>query len=66
MEAVVGRARATRHPWLVALVANVNPEFFLKKSLSLKEICMCIEAPETRISTCRSTVPKRRVEREGV
>ena len=33
MEAVVGRARATRHPWLVARVANVIPQFFFTEQL---------------------------------
>ena len=33
LEAVLKRARATKHPWLVACDANMSPEGFLKKNL---------------------------------
>ena len=50
MEAVVKQARTTRHLWLVACDANMDPEDF-KKSLWF------IEAPGERISICRSKGP---------
>ena len=53
MEAVVKQARTTRHPWLVACDANMDPEDF-KKSSWYKCRCMLIEAPGEGISTCRS------------
>ena len=56
MEAVVKQARATRHPWLVACDANMNPEI-LKKSPRCKSRHMFIEAPGEGVSTCRSKGP---------
>ena len=49
----VKETRTTRHPWLVACDANMNPEDF-KKSLWFKERCLFIGAPEEGSSTCRS------------
>ena len=56
MEAVVMRARTTRHPWLIACYANMCPEGF-KKSLRLQGRHMFIEAPREGGSTCRSKGP---------
>ena len=56
MEALVKQPRVTRHPWLIACDANINPEDF-KKSLWCKSRHMFIEAPGERISTRRSKGP---------
>ena len=53
MEAVVMQARTTWHPWLVACDANCD----FRRGLWFEEECMCIEAPEAGVSTCRSTGP---------
>ena len=52
MEAIVKQARITRHLWLFACDANMDPEN-VKKSTRYRHQLMFIEAP--RISTCRST-----------
>ena len=43
MEVLVKLARATRHPWLMACDANLNPEYF-KNKFSFNDRCMCVEA----------------------
>ena len=55
LEAVLQRARVTRHPWLVACDANKSPvDFFVeKKSLLLQRSQMHVVAPE-KASTYRS------------
>ena len=49
MEAVVKQARTTRHPWLVACHANMNPEDF-RKSLWYKSRHMFIATSGEGIS----------------
>ena len=56
LEAVVKRARATRHPWLIACDANMSPEDF-EKSMWFSSRQMFVEAPK-EVSTCRSEAPK--------
>ena len=50
MGAVVKQARTTRHLWVVAGDAKMNPED-AKKSFWFKEMCMFREAPEEGMST---------------
>ena len=52
LEAVLKRARTTRHPWLVACDANMCPED-LEKSLWFQRETMHVVAPKG-VSTCRS------------
>ena len=52
LEAVLKRARVTRHPWLVACDAYMSPVEF-EKSLWFQKNLMHVAAPE-RASTCRS------------
>ena len=56
MEAVAKQARTTRHPWLVACDACMNPDN-IKKSLWFNNRCIFIEAPGVGTSTCRSISP---------
>ena len=52
LEAVLKRARTTKHPWLIACDANMSPEDF-EKSLWFRKDQMHVIAPEG-VSTCRS------------
>ena len=52
LEAVLKRARVTRHPWLVACDANLSPVDVEKKSLWFQRNRMLVVAPE-KASTCR-------------
>ena len=52
MEAVVKQTRTTRHPWLLACDANMNPEDF-KKSLWHNSIHMLIEALGERLTAVK-------------
>ena len=52
LEAVLERARATKHPWLVACDAIMSPLEF-EKSLWFRKDRMHVIMPEG-ISTCRS------------
>ena len=51
LEAVVRRAKTTRHPWLVACDVNMCPEDF-EKSLWFQRELMHVVAPK-EVSTCR-------------
>ena len=52
LEAVLKRARATKHPWLIACDADMSPEDF-ETSLCFRKGEMHVTAPEG-VSTCRS------------
>ena len=56
LEAVLKRARTTRHPWLIACDANMCPEDF-EKSLWFRREMMHVVAPKG-VSTCRSKGPQ--------
>ena len=56
LEAVLKRARTTKHPWLKACGANMSPEDVVK-SLWFRKDQMHVVAPEG-VSTCRSTNAK--------
>ena len=58
-EAILERARATKHPWLVACDANMSPVDF-EKSLRFPEDHMHVTAPEG-VSTCWSKKCQRRM-----
>ena len=58
LEAVLKRARTTKHPWLTACDANMSPEDF-EKSLWFRKDNMHVIAPEG-VSTCRSKMPKKK------
>ena len=47
LEAVLKRARVTRHPWLVAYDANMSPEEFEKKKLVSEEPDACGSSRES-------------------
>ena len=51
LEAVLKRARATKHPWLIACDADMSPEDF-EKSLWFRKDQVHAIAPEG-VSTCR-------------
>ena len=56
LEAVLKRARTTRHPWLIACDANMCPED-VEKSLWFQREMMHVVGPKGA-STCRSKGPK--------
>ena len=56
LEAVLKRARTTKHPWLTACDANMCPEDF-EKSLWFQREQMHVVAPQ-EASTCRSKGPE--------
>ena len=64
LEAVLKRARTTKHPQLMACDANISPED-PEKSLWFRNDRMHVIAPEG-VSTCRSKKCQRRMGSEGV
>ena len=58
LEAVVRRARATKHPWLIACDAIMSPEDF-EKSLWFRKDQMNVIAP-AGAPTCRSKKKRQR------
>ena len=61
MAAVVKQAKTTRHPWLVACDAIMDPEIFTK-SVWYEDRCMFFEAQEKEAPRADQQ-PKRRVDR---
>ena len=62
LEAVLKRTRTSKHPWLIACDANMDPEDF-EKGLWFRKDQMYVMAPEG-VSTCRSrSVKGERVEK---
>ena len=64
LEAVLKRARTTKHPWLIACDANMSPEKF-EKSLWFRKDQMHVIAPGV-VSTCRPIKYQRIMGRECV
>ena len=53
--AVVKQARTTRHLWLVACDATMDPEDFNRRLWFRRSVCLFFEQPEARVTACRST-----------